>query len=707
MWSFVAAKRAINTGVVVKDSTVIVSHGDENIDVNELGMIAALDGSATGDIKTTKWAVKGTEFAFSSPVIDGTRVYQIDGGSTMHAFDIASGKELWTLPLSTAQKAPPVFADGKIYVGTDGGKFFIVRPGADQGRDPERGRAAEQRHQLLRLRGHAGAGARPARPSRAAASSSCRATRSTPSARGGPPARTGLAVNTPAEAGTGRAGARAGDADRAGADAGADGAAARRGCSTTRAASCAKTRPRGRSKGLKGTLADGAFTVAADPVEQAGLIKATVGGLTGQARARVVRPLPWTETFDSYADGAAPPGWVNAVAGKIAVATLDGQKVLQKAPDETIFKRIRAFIGPTNWSNYSFEADVRAATRRRQQGDVGITAQRYSLVLYGNSQKLKIEAWEPETTRTVTVPFEWKPDTWYRLKLRVENLPNGAVRAQGKAWAVGQPEPAAWTIEKVEPNGNREGAPGLFIDAQFGAMLDNFKLSAELRGTNHDPRGFRELFARALAAAVVGARGDRRRAWRCARRPRRSGDWPMWGGTPDRNMVSSMKGLPARLGREDQEEREVGGRPRLAELRQPGGGRRHGLRRHQQRAGARPEAARRPRRADGVPRVHRRVPVAARARRSSNRAAPTTGRSRAWRRRRWSIGDRLYYVSNRGVLFCLDIQGFRDNENDGAKDEKLTGHDRRRRGLGVRHDGGGRAPIRTTCRTRRRWPSAT
>src|ERR687890_2633314 len=24
----------------------------------------------------------------------------------------------------------------------------------------------------------------------------------------------------------------------------------------------------------------------------------------------------------------------------------------------------------------------------------------------------------------------------------------------------------------------------------------------------------------------------------------KSGDWPMWGGTPDRNMVSNMKGLP-------------------------------------------------------------------------------------------------------------------------------------------------------------------
>ena len=29
--------------------------------------------------------------------------------------------------------------------------------------------------------------------------------------------------------------------------------------------------------------------------------------------ARIVRPLPWEETFDAYADGAVPAGWVNAV----------------------------------------------------------------------------------------------------------------------------------------------------------------------------------------------------------------------------------------------------------------------------------------------------------------------------------------------------------------------------------------------------------
>ncbi len=100
-----------------------------------------------------------------------------------------------------------------------------------------------------------------------------------------------------------------------------------------------------------------------------------------------------------------PPGWINATAGKFSIVTLDGQKVLTKAADSTIFKRVRAFIGPTDWSNYTFEADVRGTTRRRQMTDIGITAQRYSLVLYGNRQQLKLEPWEPETERSAVVPF--------------------------------------------------------------------------------------------------------------------------------------------------------------------------------------------------------------------------------------------------------------------------------------------------------------
>ncbi len=475
VWSFPVSKRAINTGVAVRGTDVFISHGDENLEGNELGLLAAIDGTQSGVIKMTKWAIKGLEFTYSPPLVDGSRLYQIDNGSHLRAFDIETGRELWELQLGLAQKAPPALADGKIYVGTDNGTFHIIRPHADRGEmlskvqlpnsvdsccgsegTPEQvlGGAAVSRGRIFFVSSDAVYAIGPKQPKPV----------------------NGFAVDEPVQTG--------------------QGAPAHLQIVPTELVlepgQTVKLRARlfdGQGRflrdeanvawaldGLNGAVGNGAFTVAPESREQAGTIVASAGALKGEARARIVRPLPWKETFEDYPDKAIPPGWVNAQAMAMSVTTLDGQKVLQKAPLDTILMRGRAFIGPNHWSNYTFEADVRAATRRRQMGDVGITAQRYSLVLYGNAQRLKIEPWEPETARTVTVPFAWKPDTWYRLKLRVENLPNGQVRARGKAWPVGEPEPEAWQIDKTDPIGNLEGAPGFFMNAQFGAYYDNLAL---------------------------------------------------------------------------------------------------------------------------------------------------------------------------------------------------------------------------------------
>jgi outer membrane protein assembly factor BamB len=476
VWSFPAAKRAINTGVAVSGNTVFLSHGDENLEGVELGLIAALDGAQTGNLKATTWAVKGIEFGYSSPIVDGTRLYQIDNGSTLRSFDTATGKAMWSLPLGSAQKASPVLADGKLYVGTDGGAFFIVRPTADKGEvlsrvelpnstnsccgsegTPEQvlGNVAISRGRIFFM----SSDAIYAIGSRRATSPTGFAVEEPAAGAPGPPAHLQVAPTElhldPGQSVTLKA--RLFDAQ---------GRFIREETSATWAL-----------KGLEGTVANGVLTIANKPVQQAGVITATAAGLSGEARARVAHPMPWTEGFDSYADGAIPPGWANTVPGRLVVATLDGQKVLQKEPLDTIFQRGRTFIGPPSWSNYTFQADVRANERRRQMADVGITAQRYSLVLYGTTQQLKIEPWEPETQRTAKQPFAWKPNAWYRLKLRVENLANGQVRAQGKAWAVGDQEPADWMIEMLDPIGNRQGAPGLFINAPFGAYLDNFSLT--------------------------------------------------------------------------------------------------------------------------------------------------------------------------------------------------------------------------------------
>ncbi|HUE83683.1 MAG TPA: PQQ-binding-like beta-propeller repeat protein [Pyrinomonadaceae bacterium] len=152
-----------------------------------------------------------------------------------------------------------------------------------------------------------------------------------------------------------------------------------------------------------------------------------------------------------------------------------------------------------------------------------------------------------------------------------------------------------------------------------------------------------------------------------------SGDWPMWGGTPDRNMVSNMKGIPtnwdvaknvnvkwvAALGSQTYGNAVVSGGMVFV--------------------GTNNEALRDPkvtgdkgilkafRESDGEflwQMVHDKL---------------VAGRVNDWPYQGVASsplveGDRLYYVSNRGELVCLDTQGFRDGENDGPyKDEKVTG----------------------------------
>ena len=89
--------------------------------------------------------------------------------------------------------------------------------------------------------------------------------------------------------------------------------------------------------------------------------------------------------------------------------------------------------------NYTVEADVRVIEKRRQMGDAGVVAQRYELALVGSSQRIELRSWQIEEKRTVRKPFAWKPDTWYRLKIQVENLPDGKVRARGKPGSPREP----------------------------------------------------------------------------------------------------------------------------------------------------------------------------------------------------------------------------------------------------------------------------
>jgi len=150
------------------------------------------------------------------------------------------------------------------------------------------------------------------------------------------------------------------------------------------------------------------------------------------------------------------------------------------------------------------------------------------------------------------------------------------------------------------------------------------------------------------------------------------GNWPMWGGTPDRNMVSNMKGLPAEWDVKTKKNvkwvaglgSQSYGNPVVA------GGMVF--------VGTNNELVRDPKQPGD-----RGVLMAFRESDGEFLWQQTHVKLEAGRANDWPYqgvassplveGEHLYYVSNRGVLICLDIQGFRDNENDGpVKDEKLT-----------------------------------
>jgi outer membrane protein assembly factor BamB len=148
-------------------------------------------------------------------------------------------------------------------------------------------------------------------------------------------------------------------------------------------------------------------------------------------------------------------------------------------------------------------------------------------------------------------------------------------------------------------------------------------------------------------------------------------EWPMWGGTPDRNMVSSMKGLPVEWDLKSKKNVKW-----IAEL----GSQTYGnpvVSGGYVLVGTNNEAMKDPnikgdkgivmafRESDGQfmwQAVHDKL---------------ASGRANDWPFQGVCSSPLVengiaYYVSNRGEVMAVDLDGFRDGKNDGVTDEKLT-----------------------------------
>ena len=477
VWGFRVSKLALNTTVAVgPDGTVYAAHAEENVDSPEMGRVVAFDGNGSGDLTATheKWRAP-IEDGFPSPTLHGDTLYVIDNSANLFALDAKTGARRWSLDLGTVGKGSPVVADGKLFATEVNGRFHVVGLGATEGKilDTEELGMPDDRYAEIY-------GSPAVAYGRVYLATEeglyCLGDKSQPflasggaaSARAAAPAAPGSAapakllvvpaelVREPGSVAVFRVLAF----DAAG----------------NPVAAPAVTWS---LQGLAGALDGGRFTADAAAGTQLGTVVAKAGGIVAAGRVRVIAPPPYRETFESTAAGQRPPYFLSGAVRFEVVETADG-RVLRKGPSPEGIHRHRTFLGASNWSDYTIQADLMAERVGRKIGDVGLLNSGYTVDLMGAHQQIQVRSWDSELRASKEVPFAWEPGTWYTMKVSV-GREGGKGQVRAKVWPRGQSEPEAWTLVAEDPLPIGEGSPGLYGYSPAPVYFDNVEVTRNTR----------------------------------------------------------------------------------------------------------------------------------------------------------------------------------------------------------------------------------
>lgn len=457
VWSFSLSKRGINVSVLVHDGLVYASHSEENMDTSVMGRLVCIDANGSGDVTSTheKWRIDGLGAGYSSPTMGDGMLLVCDNAANLHAIEPKTGKMFWKFNYGNAAKGSPVYADGKVYVGEEAGKFHVLKVSKmacerlDQdGFELENGSPIEISGSAAIVDGRVLLPTKTDiyciggdKPQKTASSRSLVS-----------PGKAGEATflnAVPAEVVL-RPGSK----------------------QSFKLSAYDKhgrlvNHPQGTwvLKGLPGSVEGNVYTTPADAGMSAGVATVKAGELEASVRVRIMPDLPYSEDFESLEPGSVPAGWITSKL-KVQVMEQDGKKVLRKLADRPSppFARLRCYMMPPVTGPYTVQADMSGNKKKRFYPDMGLINARYMLRLLGTTRKptLRLVTWDPIPRLQVDVPFDWQPGSWYTAKLQVEIQEDGRGLVRGKVWTQGESEPESWTIEMMDPVPNTEGSPGLY-----------------------------------------------------------------------------------------------------------------------------------------------------------------------------------------------------------------------------------------------------
>ena len=504
VWSYFFGTAAVNCSPVVDGNYVYIGHGEENPEGTQLGRVVCLDASQVKDGQPKLvWKRDGLKIKFASPIIHDGRLYVCDELARIHCLDAKTGTDIWGFDYGRNCMGSAVLADGKLYVGEVNGKFHILQPGPkgckelhEQEFEPKgqfdveingspavaNGRVYFMTTEELYCIGKPGLKA-----VKTTAASDKEMVRSGPAQLLIEPADIVLAPGQKVKLTAwlyDRNGIRLGD------------------CKPTwelaamlppppvPGAPAPKGPPAAAPPVLKGTFTQsGELTVDATP-GQFGNVVADAEGLKARCRVRVAPQLPYAQDFSKVPLERSPAGWVNT-QGKFAVQKVGGKNVLGKTAlnASPLVARAYAYIGMPTLTDYTIESEMMGTMVRDEMPNMGLLANRYSLVLDGNKQLLRLLSWDALPRVDKSIQLAWKPNVWYRFKLTVDVQGDKAL-VKGKVWQADQAEPADWSITFEDPVGNKEGSPALYgystgiLEGQKGSEVfyANVKLTPNKKG---------------------------------------------------------------------------------------------------------------------------------------------------------------------------------------------------------------------------------
>lgn len=470
VWNFKMSLRGLNATIAVDGDYVYACHGEDNIDNQEFGRVQCINAIGEGDITKTNsvWRVDGVKAGYCGLLVKDGILYVLSDTGTLHAYDSKTGTELWTHNLGTVGKSAPVWADGKLYATEVNGNVHILKPSREgcetlshvellgvsaPGFDEiyaspaiSRGRIViVSRDRTICLGEKEWKGTSEPVP---------------PLAEEKPVGELAHVKVVPYEVAlfpgqtqtfkavgydaNGRMIGELSDVSLSAEDLGD-----------------------GKVEGMT-------FTAGTGEKDFGGRVVVSKGDLKAIARIRTFpRADKWSWDFEGFTETQVPPTWLRPFS-RLRPVEVDGSVAMRSAPAPDR-PSLWVHIGPDSMTGYTILADAKLVEVNRRLSRVGVTCQRYNLILDGNANRLTIDTWGAHLRLNTSMKFNVKPGAWYRLKLLVE-IKDGVAEVKGKVWERDAAEPADWTLVAKDPNPNYKGSPGLYLYSTSESFFDNVQV---------------------------------------------------------------------------------------------------------------------------------------------------------------------------------------------------------------------------------------